>query len=197
METIASFPTHAALLENKSALTGIDLLIVDASRCERLFDLVVEARKHAPCRILVLSAAVGDYMSHRALSSGATGIISECDTPDEWAAAIRTVVRGGVYQSPASVAARAAGPVVFGKLTPQESKILPLACRGLPDEEIGRQVGISALTAESHRSSVMRKLGVGDTGCLLVAGILMGVVSAGEINYSSRVRRSAGGRRRK
>jgi DNA-binding NarL/FixJ family response regulator len=45
-------------------------------------------------------------------------------------------------------------------LTPREREVLRMAAEGLSSSETGRQLGISARTAECHRAHGMRKLGI-------------------------------------
>jgi DNA-binding NarL/FixJ family response regulator len=45
-------------------------------------------------------------------------------------------------------------------LTPREREVLRMAAEGLSSSETGRQLGISARTAECHRAHGMRKLGL-------------------------------------
>jgi len=45
-------------------------------------------------------------------------------------------------------------------LTPREREVLRMAAEGLSSTETGRQLGISARTAECHRAHGMRKLGL-------------------------------------
>lgn len=196
-EIVGVCGSHADLLADVSKAAAANVMVLDATRTDSLFQLIQGARQSARgCRALVVTAAAGDYVPTRALACGAGGIITEEDEPDEWADAVRTVARGGVYQS-AGCVCRGNALSVSGRFTPQESRILPLACRGMSDEAIGQALTISPTTVEGHRVSIMRKLGVSDAAGLFVVGIVMGVAAASEIDYSSRVRRSAGGSRKK
>jgi two-component system nitrate/nitrite response regulator NarL len=52
-------------------------------------------------------------------------------------------------------------------LTPRERTIAGLACRGLSNKEIGREIGISEGVVKLHLHRVYRKLGVqGRTGLM-------------------------------
>jgi len=44
-------------------------------------------------------------------------------------------------------------------LSPRQEEILRLSGRGLPDREIGRQLGISAHTVNAHVRVIFQKLG--------------------------------------
>ena len=50
---------------------------------------------------------------------------------------------------------------LFATLTPREREVMVLATQGLTNKEIGRRLGISPRTVESHRARLMEKLGAG------------------------------------
>ncbi len=196
-ELVASFSTHAELLRDVNQIGSANVLLLDATQVEGLYDLLLETRKTVRgCRSLVATNAAGDYVLNRVFECGAGGIVNELDACEEWIDAIRAVSRGGSYQSAVCVRQRDVLPVA-AKLTPMEAKVLPLVCKGMTDEGVGQALGIAPLTVEGHRSSCMRKLGAADSAALLVLGVVLGVVGPSEIDVFSRVRRSAGGARRK
>ncbi len=47
----------------------------------------------------------------------------------------------------------------LNSLTPREMDILPLTIAGMPNKEIGQQLGISFRTVELHRTNILRKTG--------------------------------------
>jgi DNA-binding CsgD family transcriptional regulator len=49
---------------------------------------------------------------------------------------------------------------VVGTLTPRERQILGLLSEGLTMQQMGRRLGISPRTVETHVSGIYRKLGV-------------------------------------
>jgi two-component system response regulator NreC len=52
------------------------------------------------------------------------------------------------------------GSDALSSLTPREREVLRMAAEGLSSTETGRELGISARTAECHRAHGMRKLGL-------------------------------------
>lgn len=54
-------------------------------------------------------------------------------------------------------------------LTPRETEVLPAVVRGLTNEEVARELGISPRTAEFHRANIMRKLAVRNLAELVTA----------------------------
>jgi len=190
---VTSFETHREALQDSNENT--DLLVADATRTDGLYAAVAHAR-HRGTRVVVLSGAIGDYVVHRAFAAGATGVVCEDDAWTEWLEAMRVVAKGGVYQSPACAAAKAKAAFA-NTLTPQEHRVLELCAKGKSDEGVGAELGISSVTAEGHRTNVMRKLRVADAAALLTYCIAAGVVAAVEVDFRTRVRRSARGPRKR
>jgi DNA-binding NarL/FixJ family response regulator len=61
-------------------------------------------------------------------------------------------------------------------LTPREREVLRMAAEGLSSTETGRQLGISARTAECHRAHGMRKLGLHRRADLVRFAVSAGLV---------------------
>ena len=80
---------------------------------------------------------------------------------------LSAVVRGDAAEPPAGA---------LGALTPRERQVLVGVARGHTNREIALQLGISHRTVETHRESLMRKLGVrtvaGLTRLALEAGLV-------------------------
>ena len=79
--------------------------------------------------------------------------------PPAAATAIVHASDGPVYGGAANGnGAHGTGPL--SSLTPREREVLRMAAEGMSSTETGRQLGISARTAECHRAHGMRKLGL-------------------------------------
>lgn len=65
----------------------------------------------------------------------------------------------------------------ISSLTPREREVLRMAAEGLSSTETGRELGISARTAECHRAHAMRKLGLHRRADLVRFALSAGLVS--------------------
>ncbi|MEV8410253.1 helix-turn-helix transcriptional regulator, partial [Streptomyces niveus] len=65
-------------------------------------------------------------------------------------------------------------------LTDREREVMALVARGLTNAEIGGALIMSPLTAKTHVSRAMTKLGVRDRAQLVVLAYETGLVRAGE-----------------
>lgn len=121
-------------------------------------------------RVIVFSMHAEDAYVRAALDLGAHGYVLKDADETELINAIRTVSQGGRYLSPVlaerlidayiSHAPAAGGISWVDVLTKRERQILVLVAQGLSAAEIGEQLNISPRTAETHRTNLMRKLGL-------------------------------------
>ncbi|MFJ9666362.1 response regulator [Streptomyces sp. NPDC101219] len=142
-------------------------------------------------RVLVLTTYEADEYVFEALRAGAAGFLLKDIDPDDLRAAIRTVSAGRSLLAPAVTRrvieefARLKAPEVQARrrldpLTDREREVLALVGRGLSNDEIGRRLLMSPLTAKTHVSRVMAKLGARDRAQLVVTAYETGLVRAGE-----------------
>ena len=141
-------------------------------------------------RVLVLTTFQADQYVFEALRAGAAGFLLKDVDPDDLRAAIRTVAAGqsllsqAVTRSVIEEFARLHTPLVDGAarlapLTGRELEVLALVAGGLSNQEIGARLLMSPLTAKTHVSRVMTKLGARDRAHLVVFAYETGLVRAG------------------
>ena len=120
-------------------------------------------------RVVLLSMHVNEAHVLEALRKGASGFVRKDATAADLIRAIRDVAGGHLYLSPPfsdkaiqayRQRAEAAATDPYDSLSAREKEVLHLAAEGLGNTELGRRLGISPRTAETHRAHVMRKLGL-------------------------------------
>ncbi|MCX2924052.1 response regulator [Streptomyces sp. NEAU-W12] len=142
-------------------------------------------------RVVVLTTYRADAYVFEALRHGAAGFLLKDIDPDDLRAAIRTVAAGRSLLAPAVTRtvveefARIKGPEAAGAerlaaLTDREREVMALVAAGLSNEEIGGRLFMSPLTAKTHVSRAMTKLGARDRAQLVVLAYETGLVRAGE-----------------
>ncbi|MCX5263411.1 MMPL family transporter [Streptomyces sp. NBC_00199] len=124
-----------------------------------------------------------------ALRAGASGFLVKDTRPAELLDAIRTVAAGEALLSPGPTARLIArflrspcGPPAVGGpegLSEREREVLALVARGLTNTEIGETLGLSPLTAKTHVSRIMGKLGARDRAQLVIVAYESGLVTPG------------------
>jgi DNA-binding NarL/FixJ family response regulator len=126
-------------------------------------------RRSPDTRVIVLSMYSDESYVMEALKNGAAGYVLKSSTRSDLVQAIREVMAGERYLSaPLSARAveayveRAKGTEVgaYDTLTSREREVLQLAAEGYTNAEIAARLSISSRTVETHRSAVMRKLGL-------------------------------------
>ncbi|MFI5853755.1 response regulator [Streptomyces parvulus] len=144
----------------------------------------------AGVRVLVLTTYDTDENIVDALRAGASGFLVKDTRPAELLDAIRTVTAGDALLSPGPTArlierflrspsAPAAGTSGPDGLSERERQVLALVARGLNNTEIAESLGLSPLTAKTHVSRIMGKLGARDRAQLVVVAYESGLVTPG------------------
>ena len=117
----------------------------------------------APAARVIVVGCRGPFEASRAFGLGARGVVGATQTPSELFAAIRSVAGGASYvPSWPPVAEEVATTPVnpLTRLSPRERQVFERLIEGDSNSEIGRRLGISAKTVDTHRTHVMRKMGV-------------------------------------
>lgn len=145
----------------------------------------------ADTRVIVLTTFELDDYVFGALRAGASGFLLKDLEPVDLLAAIRIVAEGEALLAPritrrlietfARNAQRGApDPSVLNELTDREREVLALVGNGLSNQEIAAELVLSPLTAKTHVSRVMGKLGARDRAQLVVAAYESGLVVPGQ-----------------
>ncbi|MEV5978589.1 response regulator transcription factor [Streptomyces sp. NPDC052114] len=140
-------------------------------------------------KVVMLTTFELDEYVFEAIRSGASGFLVKDTEPDELLRAVRAVVEGDALLSPgvtrrliAEFAARSKEPAAadaLAGLTEREREVMGLVGIGLSNEEIARRLVVSPLTAKTHVSRTMVKLGARDRAQLVVLAYESGLVRPG------------------
>ncbi|MFJ2742428.1 response regulator [Streptomyces sp. NPDC087440] len=140
-------------------------------------------------RVVMLTTFELDEYVFEAIRSGASGFLVKDAEPEELIRAVRAVVEGDALLSPgvtrrliAEFAARSKEPAhafALQALTEREREVMALVGMGLSNEEIARRLVVSPLTAKTHVSRTMVKLGARDRAQLVVMAYESGLVRPG------------------
>lgn len=153
-----------------------DLVILDLSLPDQSgLDLLPRLRQElSRVHLLVVSMHRRTENIMAAFEAGATGYVTKESAPANLIKGIRNVLAGESYLD-ASVSKEVLSRLLEGKrdekvlgngnvrLTPREQEVMRLIAEGLPVKGIAERLGVSPKTVESHRSNVMRKLGLETT----------------------------------
>lgn len=153
--------------EHKPDVVLLDVTMPGVSGLE----IAAGMRRSVPeCRVLILTMHDrGEYVLE-AVRAGAHGYVLKDAGPAELRDGVRAVSRGEEFFSP-RVAAKLSAAVrgelarehrqgLLEGLTGREREVLILIASGKTNKEIGAELGISPRTVESHRESLVKKLGI-------------------------------------
>ena len=127
-------------------------------------------RRQPALRVIVASSTGNADGARAALAAGARGYLLKAQASADLFQAVRQVMRGEIYLPPslamdasswrvtASDAATRGEPL--GALSARERQVFELLVRGHTNASIGKLLGISAKTVDTHRTKVLRKIGV-------------------------------------
>uniref|UniRef100_A0AAU2VDI4 Response regulator transcription factor n=1 Tax=Streptomyces sp. NBC_00003 TaxID=2903608 RepID=A0AAU2VDI4_9ACTN len=143
----------------------------------------------AEVKVVMLTTFELDEYVFEAIRAGASGFLVKDTEPEELLRAVRAVVDGDALLSPgvtrrliAEFAARSKEPAAadaLAELTEREREVMALVGIGLSNEEIARRLVVSPLTAKTHVSRAMVKLGARDRAQLVVLAYESGLVRPG------------------
>ena len=138
--------------------------------------------------VIVTTFELDEYVA-RAIRAGASGFLVKDTEPVDFIRAVRVVAAGDALLSPgvtkrllervSGVLRAAPDTTVLEPLTEREREVLGLVGQGLTNEEIGRALYLSPLTAKTHVSRIMSKLLARDRVQLVVIAYETGLVHAG------------------
>jgi DNA-binding NarL/FixJ family response regulator len=137
-------------------------------------------------RIIILTTFELDEYVFEAIRSGASGFLVKDTEPVELLRAVRAVADGDALLSP-SVTRRLIGEFAnktresrpaptLDVLTEREREVMALVAEGLTNDEIAERLYVSPMTAKTHVSRAMTKLGARDRAQLVVFAYESGLV---------------------
>jgi len=138
--------------------------------------------------VIVTTFELDEYVG-QAIRAGASGFLVKDTEPVELIRAVRVVAGGDALLSPGvtkRLLERIAGDLreapdtaQLNVLTEREREVLGLVGLGLTNDEIGRELFLSPLTAKTHVSRIMSKLSARDRVQLVVVAYETGLVTPG------------------
>lgn len=141
-----------------------------------------EIQKRVPTtHVVLLTMYEDDAYVLEAVRTGIRGYVLKAQAAADLVAAIRAVLRGAVYLSPGISetvvnAYRTKSELPSNPLTDRERQVLQLIAEGKTTKETAQVLGLSAKTADSHRTRIMQKLDIHETAGLVRYAIRHGVI---------------------
>jgi DNA-binding NarL/FixJ family response regulator len=187
VEVVGEASTGREAIERARTLQP-ELILLDIAMPELTgLEALPRLKKEFPAiKVLMLSAHNNEEYVIRALRGGASGYLLKDAATEELEQAIRAVMEGKTYLSPAI-----SRPVIdsylqrvgemaspLDQLTPRQREILQGIAEGRSTKEIAHDLGISAKTVETHRAQLMERLEIREVAGLVRYAIRCGLISA-------------------
>ena len=157
-----------------------DLVILDISMPGRSgIEVLREIKRLQPrLPVLVLSMHAEDQYGKRVLRTGASGFMNKNVAPEELIKAVRKVLSGGRYVSPAlaeklafDLTSANAGQPAHEALSEREFEVLRLIASGKAVSEIAETIHVSVATVSTYRARILLKLNMTTTVELIRYGL--------------------------
>jgi DNA-binding NarL/FixJ family response regulator len=167
-------------------LMDVQMPVMDGIEATRR---IVDDDRLADVQVVILTNYGLDDHVFNALRAGASGFVLKDTEPADLLQALRVTVRGEALLSPgvtrrlisefATRPATALASAAPDVLTNREREVVALVALGLSNDEIAEQMVLSPMTAKTHVSRAMTKLGARDRAQLVVFAYQSGLVAPG------------------
>ncbi len=163
-----------------------DVILLDLSMPSgNGLDAIARIRSLAPrCRVLVLSMHSAPEYVRPALRAGAHGYLVKGSGLSDLLRAVRIILDGGQYVGSELESIVSTGVLSpsepeddLERLTPREREVLQRVAQGQTNRQIASQLGLSPKTVDSHRTNLMRKLGLHDAQALTRFAVRRGLIA--------------------
>lgn len=145
----------------------VDMIMPDLNGLEALRQI---KRRVPKCEVLLFTASHSEQIVREAFEAGAKSVILKTDAADHLLTALKSLVDHKPYFT------SRASEILFARflstnagakdesggnaLTARERETMQLLAEGKTNKELAGSLGISVRTAEAHRASLLRKLGI-------------------------------------
>jgi DNA-binding NarL/FixJ family response regulator len=178
---------HEALNESLRLMPDVVILDISLPLLNGL-DVAAQLKSEAPgIKVIILTMHKSEDFVRKAFQAGAAAYLLKENALEELLEAIEVVVQGGVY-----ISNRIASIVISGwlggrngsnqaeteQISTREREILQLLAEGYSNREIADQLNLSLKTIETHRSNIMRKLGLHGIADLVLYAVRNHIIEA-------------------
>jgi two-component system, NarL family, response regulator NreC len=171
--------------ELKPNIVVLDMTMPELSGLEALRQIKLASPK---TEVLVFSGHHSEQVVAQVFDAGAKSYIRKADAGRHLVAAIRSLAEHKPYFTSEiseilfakfiSVDSAKKSAIANGKLTAREREIARLIAEGRSNKETATTLGISVRTAETHRATLMRKLGLGSLAALVRYAVRNHIIEA-------------------
>ncbi|WP_375459558.1 response regulator [uncultured Enterovirga sp.] len=160
----------------------VDLVLLDLTMpgVQGFSGLIYLRAQFPEIPIVIVSATEDAVVIRRAVEFGASGFIPKSLDLDGIGNAVRTVLSGDIWVPPdvdlEGGEDKETADLIrnFGRLTPQQMRVLMMLSEGLLNKQIAYELGVSEATIKAHVSAILQKLGVDSRTQAVIAASRIG-----------------------
>ena len=144
-------------------------------------------QSHPQTAVVMLSMHADEGYVLRALKAGARAYLLKDSATSDLVQAIRAVVEGKSFFSPAVSKVllqdylrkmrRTGAEDSYDLLSPREREVLQLVAEGKSNKEVANLLNLSVYTVETHRAKIMQKLNLKGVPELILYAVRKGIIS--------------------
>ena len=177
---------HQTLKRVKTHYPDLVLMDIAMPGLNGLEATIRVVKEHPHVKVIILSMHANEEYVLQSLSAGARGYLLKDSGTAELELAIRAVMKGETFLSPAvskhvieQYVQRQGDPQSpFHILTPRQREILQLIAEGLSTKDIARKLDLSIKTVDTHRTQLMDRLDIHEVAGLVRYAVRTGLVTA-------------------
>lgn len=135
-------------------------------------------------KVVILSMHSNEEYVRQALRAGASGYLLKGAEPPELELALKAIMRGDTYLTPAvskrlvnDYLRQGSAAATGAALSPRQCEVLKMIAEGGSTKEIASTLNLSVKTVEGHRAELMRRLEIHDVAGLVRHAIRIGLVT--------------------
>lgn len=191
MRTLAGTLIHEAdqfdhLVDLVERHPDADLLLLDLNMPgAHGFSALVHLRaQHPQLPIVIVSAQEDPVTMRRALDHGAMGFIPKSTDSGVLGHALTQILEGSIWFPPGASTSQGADADELAvarsvrELTPQQFRVLQMACSGALNKQIAWDMHVSEATVKAHMSQILRKLGASNRTQAVLTASRLGIAEA-------------------
>ena len=175
---------HQTLKRVKTHYPDLVLMDIAMPGLNGLEATIRVVKEHPHVKVIILSMHANEEYVLQSLSAGARGYLLKDSGTAELELAIRAVMKGETFLSPAvskhvieQYVQRQGDPQSpFHILTPRQREILQLIAEGLSTKDIARKLDLSIKTVDTHRTQLMDRLDIHEVAGLVRYAIRTGLI---------------------
>jgi DNA-binding NarL/FixJ family response regulator len=175
---------HQTLKRVKTHYPDLVLMDIAMPGLNGLEATIRVVKEYPHVKVIILSMHANEEYVLQSLSAGARGYLLKDSGTAELELAIRAVMKGETFLSPAvskhvieQYVQRQGDPQSpFHILTPRQREILQLIAEGLSTKDIARKLDLSIKTVDTHRTQLMDRLDIHEVAGLVRYAIRTGLI---------------------